>query len=190
MARRLPTSRALRGAGRPRGVALIVGLIILVLLALIGTSAYSVATQEERMAGNARDHARAFEAAEAALRECERQVPNLNKTDFDPTGTTTPGMFTAPTAPIVINGRTLMWNGDADPKAFLGFTSPAIAVPAGANWSRAPRCIAEAFDPKLARPVGRPNSTATLHVARVTAMGYGMNSGTSVRLVSYVSFFQ
>jgi len=27
-------------------------------------------------------------------------------------------------------------------------------------------------------------------VARVTAMGYGMNSGTSVRLVSYVSFFQ
>jgi len=186
MAQHLPHRRGLPGARRARGVALIVGLIILVLLALIGTSAYSVATQEERMAGNARDHARAFEAAEAALHECERQVPNLNKTDFDPTGSTVPGMFTAPTAPIVINGRTLMWNGDADPKAFLGFTSPAIVI----GGLPQPRCIAEAFDPKLARPVGRPNSAATLHVARVTAMGYGINSGTNVRLVSYVSFYQ
>ncbi|HEU0199686.1 MAG TPA: PilX N-terminal domain-containing pilus assembly protein, partial [Burkholderiaceae bacterium] len=46
-----------------RGAALVVGLVMLALLTLMGATAYSVATQEERMAGNARDRIRAYEAA-------------------------------------------------------------------------------------------------------------------------------
>jgi Tfp pilus assembly protein PilX len=177
-----------------RGVALIVGLVLLVLLALIGTTAYSVATQEERMAGNARDHARAFQAAEAALRECERIA--AGGPQFDPNGAVVPGMYRAVNAPVTIGGRSLLWRGDADAKDFLALTSPGICVPMSSSpactasmWSRAPQCIAEAFDPHLPGGGGKVKGT-TMNVARVTALGFGLNTGTSVRLVSYVSFYQ
>ena len=52
-----------------RGAVLVVGLIFLAMLSLMGVAAYSVATQEEKMAGNTRDKLRAFEAAEASLRD-------------------------------------------------------------------------------------------------------------------------
>jgi type IV pilus assembly protein PilX len=56
---------------RQRGAVLVVGLILLVVISLMGAVAYGVATQQERMSGNARDKLRAFEAAEASLRDCE-----------------------------------------------------------------------------------------------------------------------
>jgi len=42
-----------------RGAVLVVGLIFLAMLTLMGVAAYSVATQEEKMAGNSRDRLRA-----------------------------------------------------------------------------------------------------------------------------------
>ena len=57
-----------------RGAALIVGLIFLVILTLLGVTAMQSSTLEERMAGNARDRNLAFQAAEAALRDAERDI--------------------------------------------------------------------------------------------------------------------
>lgn len=57
-----------------QGAVLVVGLLILLLLTLIGTSAMQGTSMQERMSGNMRDRNLAFQAAEAALREAERAV--------------------------------------------------------------------------------------------------------------------
>jgi type IV pilus assembly protein PilX len=174
----MKNSPAFRGSipiqpARQRGVALIVGLVLLVLLALLGASAYSVATQEERMAGNARDHARAFEAAEYALRECEKIVLNSAPV-FDPTGSTTPGMYLA--AP---NGQLI-----GDTVAPNNWSSKVtLSLPTGT--AVAPVCIAE----EIKQPPLSPGKTTLLPgTARVTAAGYGSNVNTQAILVSYVNF--
>lgn len=55
-----------------RGVALPMGLVILVVMMLIGVAAIQSTTLDEKMAGNETDRNRAFQAAEAALRDAER----------------------------------------------------------------------------------------------------------------------
>ncbi|MCP4048669.1 MAG: pilus assembly protein PilX [Gammaproteobacteria bacterium] len=56
------------------GVALIIGLIVLLLLTIIMISALKVTALEERMAGNSQNHNVAFQAAESALREAEAYI--------------------------------------------------------------------------------------------------------------------
>ncbi len=165
-----------------RGIALVVGLVILVVLALLGTAAYSVATQEERMAGNARDHARAFEAAEYALRQCEQVVSGGPL--FDATASTVKGMFTAP-----VNGT---WIGDAAVKAWPAnawtltqFNPTATSVFTGTT---SPQCLAEDFQ-KGAKLNPSQAHALIPHTARVTAVGYGITTGSKVTLVSYFNYF-
>jgi type IV pilus assembly protein PilX len=163
---------------RQQGIALVVGLVILVILALLGTTAYSVATQEERMAGNARDHARAFQAAEYALRQCEVKVqtgPIFTPAAAAPNGA---AMLAAPT-----DGS---WTGD-QPDTTWSPLSLALNPVNGAG-TPAPLCIAEDFE-KGAKL--NPSTTKNLvpHTARVTAVGYGYNKGAKVTLVSYVNYF-
>jgi type IV pilus assembly protein PilX len=56
------------------GAALVVGLIFLVILTLLGITAMQTGILEERMAGNSRDRNIAFQAAEAALRDGEKDT--------------------------------------------------------------------------------------------------------------------
>lgn len=66
------TSTSPTGTARgQRGTILFVSLIILLLLTILGVTAMSNVTMEERMAGNLRDANLAEEAAEAALRSGE-----------------------------------------------------------------------------------------------------------------------
>jgi Tfp pilus assembly protein PilX len=64
--------------GSQRGAVLIVSLIFLVILTMLGLTAMTSTTFEERMAGNSRDAAIAHHAAEAALREARDEVLDLN----------------------------------------------------------------------------------------------------------------
>lgn len=57
-----------------RGAILMVSLIFLVILTLIGISAMSTTTFEEKMAGSSRDWNLAFAAAEAAIRDAEYDI--------------------------------------------------------------------------------------------------------------------
>jgi type IV pilus assembly protein PilX len=57
-----------------RGAALIVSLMILAVITVLGTAAWQIGSQEERMVGHQRDRSIAFEAAEAALRDGERDL--------------------------------------------------------------------------------------------------------------------
>jgi type IV pilus assembly protein PilX len=54
------------------GSVLVISLIMLLVLTLLGITAMSAAGMQERMAGNSRDLALAFQAAEAALRDGEK----------------------------------------------------------------------------------------------------------------------
>ncbi|MDT8991411.1 PilX N-terminal domain-containing pilus assembly protein [Curvibacter sp. APW13] len=60
--------------GQQKGVALIVGLIILAVMMLLGVSVIRNVTTEERMAGNSYSRSISFQAADAALREIELKV--------------------------------------------------------------------------------------------------------------------
>jgi len=171
-----------------RGIALIVGLVILVVLALIGASAYSVATQDERIAGNARDHARALEAAETMLRDCENHVQYGTTTTSWTTTGTDPGMYYASTTP----GMT--WLSDQTSWASLNPRNLASYTTIDSQWQGGqPQCIAELYPPSATqpiRPAGWPvGNTSTPKVAHIAARGYGLNPNTSVTLVSYLSWW-
>lgn len=63
-----------------RGVALITGLILLVVVTLLGLSNLQTVTFEEKMTGATYDRQIALQAAEAALREAEQYVENNKPT--------------------------------------------------------------------------------------------------------------
>jgi type IV pilus assembly protein PilX len=60
------------------GAVLIISLIMLLLLTLIGSSSIQTTTLEEKMAGNIRDQNIAFQAAESAIRDAERDINPTN----------------------------------------------------------------------------------------------------------------
>jgi len=80
------SKRFMAAARRPprvqteRGVALIMGLILLVVVTLLGLSNLQTVTFEEKMTGATYDRQIALQAAEAALREAEQYVENNKPT--------------------------------------------------------------------------------------------------------------
>lgn len=68
---------------RQQGAVLITGLIFLIILTLMGTTAMQGTLLEEKMAGNLRDETLAFQAAEAALRSGERFLEQVTLPEFN-----------------------------------------------------------------------------------------------------------
>lgn len=64
---RMHTCTTTQLAQSQRGIVLIVALLLLLVLTLLGLAATQSTSLEERMAGNARNHDLAFQAAQAAL---------------------------------------------------------------------------------------------------------------------------
>jgi type IV pilus assembly protein PilX len=60
-----------------RGAILIVALLFLTILTILGVTAMTTTTHEEKMAGYSRDTAVAFQAAEAALRDARRDINGI-----------------------------------------------------------------------------------------------------------------
>ena len=166
---------ATRDPGRQRGAALVVGLIVLAMLSLMGIAAYMVATQEERMSGNTRDRIRAFEAAEASLRDCESLLGGIFGTlpKFDGSK----GMYKAPYLNEKQVYQTIDWRTDSAVRV-IPTTIPDVAVQ--------PRCIIEWLgELEVRRPsdgLGDPREIPIENVYRISAMGYGTNPSTTVNL--------
>ena len=57
-----------------RGVVLVVSLMLLLVMTVIGVTAMQTTSLQERMAGNARDHNLAFQAAESGVRDAENFI--------------------------------------------------------------------------------------------------------------------
>lgn len=70
---------------RQRGMTLIVGLIMVLLMTLVGMAAIRGSSMQELMAGNMRDRNLAFQAAEAGLRAGENLLTNATIPVFDGT---------------------------------------------------------------------------------------------------------
>ena len=167
------------GAARQRGTVLVVGLVFLLLMTLIGVTAFAVATQEERMAGNTRDRLRAFEAAEQALRECERHLGGPLPPLLSADGSIDRGMYEAPdvdrSPAEAEKWRTIDWDSE-----------PTRQLAGVADVAEQPRCIGQRL--------GRARSgDATLRAEaapapglayQVTGRGVGANRGTVVVLQS------
>ena len=181
----MPSTTHPRLAATHRGIALIVGLVILAVLSLIGIAAFSITTQEERMAGNSRDRIVAFEAAEAALRGCESFLKANGTGAF---GASNSGMYVGPTdssQPSITESSLAQseswWQKAANTMQVSVPSSPAPVQPA---------CVAEwiTLYPSAGYTVGQAQNSATAaNVAHITAHGYGVNSNTVVRLESYYS---
>ncbi len=65
-----------RPAANERGAALLVSLVVLLTMTVLGVTASRTGFVQERMAGNMRNKALAFEAAETALRQGESWLDN------------------------------------------------------------------------------------------------------------------
>jgi type IV pilus assembly protein PilX len=89
-----------------RGVVLVVGLILLLVLTLYGVTAMRSMVLEERMTGNTQDAQVAFQMAEAALREAELLLQQASLPAFDDNN----GLYTfqPPTAAV----PTPLWERD------------------------------------------------------------------------------
>jgi len=113
-----------------RGIVLIVALVMLVLITLVSLSTIRATTMDERMAGNARDRDRAFQAAEAAVQACLSQIKSG-------------AGFTFPVLDPVTSG-TQNWDVDAnwtDPTV-KNTKSYAVAL-SDAGLAQDPRCMVE-----------------------------------------------
>ena len=96
MMKRLNATGSRAGRGRQGGAVLIFCLVFLAILTMMGVSGMESTVLEERMSGNMRDHATAFQAAESALKEAEAWL--INRT----------------TLPVTSDdGTTTVWNEDA-----------------------------------------------------------------------------
>lgn len=160
--------------GRQRGAALAVGLIFLAMLSLMGAAVYMVANQEERMSGNTRDHIRAFEAAEASLRDCESLLGGSGTLPgFDGTG----GMYQAPAFNQAQKYETVNWKDGASVRV-IPTAIPDVALQ--------PRCIVEQVEQlevrRLSDARSGPLEVTIETIYRITAMGYGTNPSTAVNL--------
>lgn len=72
-----PTMNNGNSAKRERGAVLIVALLFLVILTMLGVTAMTGTTMEQRMAGNTKDIGVALQAAEAAMRDARRDINTL-----------------------------------------------------------------------------------------------------------------
>jgi type IV pilus assembly protein PilX len=116
------------GRRHQEGVVLIISLVILVLVTLVGLSTIRTTTMEEKMAGNARDRDKAFQAAEAAVQTC---LALLDTNAY--TGTKhTPAASTA----------TPLWEVTTNWESTSANTF-AVNLGTDANVAESPRCLVE-----------------------------------------------
>ena len=121
---------------RQRGATLIILLVMLVVITLLTVSTVRTTTMGEKMAGNARDRNKAFQAAEAAVQSCLAMVD----------AGTYSGSVLTPVAPTA-SPPTPHWDvdgnwADSSPSSYEVTLS---ASPADIGLFSNPRCIVEAL---------------------------------------------
>lgn len=165
------------------GAALITCLMLLVVMTLLGVSAITTSTMEEKMAGNTRNKHISFHAAESALRAGENIAANLPAdtvfTDpTTPTATTT-GLYSRSDATDsnypLWEDDTASWQTATSPDSLV-VQDPQYVIEFFSNAPRDDDCILE-----VPLPPG-----CMLPVYRITARGWGINTnGISILQSTY-----
>lgn len=188
-------------ASAQQGVVLVTAIMFLIALTLVIISLMRTGIIEERMVANSRDWNNAFQAAEAALRDAEREIVSRTRisgrTGFESacsgTGLCLPNTCTstADCAPIwiALASTDEAWkkgSGTTKSVTYGTYTSAAALPGLGAQ----PRYIVEALTVPPGTsggsikppPGGSPSST----LYRVTAVGFGVNTGSRVMLQAMI----
>lgn len=153
--------------GRQDGAALIVSLLFLVMLTLIGVSAMTTTTLEEKMAGNARDYNVALQAGEAALKDAWVDINSARISGMAGFDTAcSDGLCERSTATSVPVWSGMDWSSGG-PATVYGSKTGAMGLP-GAN--AAPRYILEVLeDPRSTLVMGGRKT----FLYRATARAFG-----------------
>lgn len=93
--------KSIHSAKHQQGIALIIGMVVLIVLAALAVTAMRATSGEERMIGNSYDRHVAFQAAESALRQAEDYLENNSIGVFDGTS----GLF----LPSAATSDTQVW---------------------------------------------------------------------------------
>jgi type IV pilus assembly protein PilX len=158
----MPASHPARGARAQRGAVLMVALMFLVILTMLALTSMTGTTLEERMAGQYRDLNLAFQAAEAGLRDAERDIYAV--------GIAPPGSY-VPRSPT-IQGRSGFGDGTDTANGSCTSGTPTAAFGRGLCY------------PRDTGPWPR-FTTASLAVGSAIAVPYGTYTGATA--LQYVS---
>ena len=160
------------------GSALIVTLSILLILTLLGISAMSTSTLQERMAGNARDAEVAFESAESAIRAAEKYIESIATTSaFNNTAGKYSARGTNPEA----------WKAQAN-------WSGAVDFYISSTVAKSPHYMIQIIESSLGSSeevntgvayASGGGSTDKPTVFQITARGYGLNPNSRLMLQAY-----
>ena len=196
--------RSHRIPSRERGAVLAIGLIILVIMTLLGVTAMSTTSLENKMAGNLKDWNLALQAAEAGLRDAETDIVTTGRVS----GLTnvTAGCFAVMSGtPDERDGQcqsaagdttniwqTINWADGAVPQKYVKYGSNTLLTQnppvytAAQGYAALPRYILQPVS-DLGRPgkslVGPAESNKT-KTTRIIAVGYGGSAQASVMLQS------
>lgn len=159
---------------RQRGIVLVVAMVLLAAMSLLAASTLRNAISTESVSGAVRTSETALQAAEIALRYCERLA--LASAAAMGASTATPSALTAPLWQDLAN-----WDG-ASPKRTVLPLDAVNASGAYRLYRRAPECLAEplvvASEDEVA---GSPVSTAmSATVFVITARGFGADVAAPV----------
>ncbi|RIX46802.1 MAG: hypothetical protein D3M94_08820 [Rhodocyclales bacterium GT-UBC] len=195
--------------GTQRGVVLITAVMFLVVLSLLAISMMKTSILEERMVASNRDWSNAFQAAESALRDAEREIKDSTRisgqTGFVALcssssapkggGLCLPNNCTSTASngncsPIWVHLSTVQndsgWktgSGTSKSIQYGGITNAAALSGVGAQ----PRYIIEVLTvPSAGSQKVQPGQAQLDYLYRVTAVGFGVNVQSRVMLQSMV----
>jgi type IV pilus assembly protein PilX len=176
---------------RQRGLTLVAILVTMLALAFLALGAMNSSVLQERMAGNARDQNVALQAAEAALRDAERDIEaNLGQSGFsyDCTGgLCLPASMAASGATSAPVWQSLNWSTKA--RTYGSVTGQtALLGPGNQALASQPRYIVELLPQLLPGPGDSACTTCapplTGQAYRITVRATGARSSTVVMLQS------
>lgn len=180
MMRRTPSS----GPSRQRGAILVITLLFLTILTLVGVSAMTTGTMEERMARASRDYNVAFQAAESGLRDARADLSGAagisTRNPVIIGNATFPGSGCAlGLCVMAASGATPVWEIEtnwttAGVYVAYGTYSTALALPlapTAGGVAQLPRYLIEYIGP-----------SGSQHIYRITARGWGASASTMVML--------
>lgn len=172
-------TQAFYGSATQRGAVLFVGLIMLIIITLMGVVAMKSSILQEKLSAGAMDQSIAFQAAESALRDAEKDT-NQNLTSSSAFTSACTGGLCLPSSTA-----TQAWQSIND------WTTSALPIAYGTNTGEAaisgvaiqPRYIIELLPDIPVEPGGSAGSTPN-NAFRITAMGWGKRASTPIMLQS------
>lgn len=193
---KIPRPIRSRHPAAQRGISLITTLLFMVAALMLGVSVLSVNVMQERTIGNTKDRDLALQAAEAVLRDAEKDLA-ASGSGFNFTDTCNGGLCVPPSqraTPVSSSIEQLVdwtWNADAAARKYriYGQATGASKFPGVANTDEAqPRYVIEKVG-NLGTPSGEsmklgvaPSATGTGY--RITARAVGARPETVVILQS------